>query len=122
MTEINCPRPLFAAAILAAKRLRYIDFESGSAPATYPAQAVDGLRQKLTQCAEDSPNLAGSLLGYGRPIGLIINYTPDRAVRYDLDGVPVEILRTRYSVGTVEIVGKTGPAITRLLGGKHGGA
>jgi len=28
----------------------------------------------------------GALPGFGHPIGLIVNYTPDRAIRYDLDG------------------------------------
>ena len=32
----------------------------------------------------------GSVPAFGRPTGFIVNYTPDRAVRFDLDGNPGE--------------------------------
>ena len=31
-------------------------------------------------------------IAFGRPTGVTVNYAPDRAVRYDLKGDPIEIL------------------------------
>jgi hypothetical protein len=40
---------------------------------------------------------------FGATTGFIVNYTPDRAVRFDLDGKPVEVLPRAYSPGDVEL-------------------
>jgi hypothetical protein len=38
-------------------------------------------------------------IAFGRPIGVTINYAPDRAVRYDLTGDPVETLAKAIRCG-----------------------
>ncbi len=44
---------------------------------------------------------------FGPTTGFIINYTPDYAVRFDLNGAPAEILMRAYSPGRVELfIGK----------------
>ena len=44
---------------------------------------------------------------HGRTTGFIVNYTPDSAVRFDLDGNPVEHLDRAYVPGQVEVfIGK----------------
>ncbi len=40
---------------------------------------------------------------YGRTTGFIVNYTPDSAVRFDLDGNPVEHFARAYTPGQVEL-------------------
>ncbi len=53
---------------------------------------------------------------FGPATGFIINYTPDYAVRFDINGSPVEVLNRAYSPGevTLTIGRKTMPA-ERLL-------
>jgi hypothetical protein len=44
---------------------------------------------------------------HGHTTGFIVNYTPDRAVRFDLDGNPVEHFHRAYTPGQVEVfIGK----------------
>jgi hypothetical protein len=44
---------------------------------------------------------------FGKTIGFIVNYAPDRAVRFDLDGNPVERFDRAYIPGQVEVfIGK----------------
>jgi hypothetical protein len=44
---------------------------------------------------------------HGRTTGYIVNYTPDRAVRFDLDGNPVEHFDRAYTPDQVEVfIGK----------------
>ena len=38
-------------------------------------------------------------LFFGAPTGFVINYDPDRAVRYDLEGRALEILRGAVKLG-----------------------
>ena len=40
---------------------------------------------------------------FGEALGLIINYSPDRAVRCDLDGNPLEVLPKAYRIGEVQL-------------------
>jgi len=53
---------------------------------------------------------------FGATTGFIVNYSPDRAVRFDLDGNPVEVLPRVYSPGDVELqIGRR-----RILGDSFG--
>jgi hypothetical protein len=40
---------------------------------------------------------------FGPTTGFVVNYTPDQAVRFDLDGKPVERLAHAYSPGEVTL-------------------
>jgi len=40
---------------------------------------------------------------HGRTTGFIVNYTPDNAVRFDLEGIPVERLNRAYLPGQVRV-------------------
>ena len=57
---------------------------------------------------------------FGPTTGFIVNYTPDRAVRFDLDGKPVEVLPRAYCPGDVELqIGRrriSGDAFSRIMG------
>jgi len=68
---------------------------------SYIQQALNGLRHKLQRWkSEQIPT-------FGRPTGIIINYTPDHAVRSDLEGNAVEVLDRAYRLGDVSFsIGK----------------
>jgi hypothetical protein len=59
---------------------------------------------------------------FGRTTGFIVNYTPDHAVRFDVDGNPVESLPQAYVPGTVEVVLGRGRKISAAELGKILGA
>jgi hypothetical protein len=40
---------------------------------------------------------------FGRPTGFVVNYAPDRAVRFDLDGQAIAILPQAFRVGEVHM-------------------
>jgi hypothetical protein len=69
-------------------------------PATYVTQAMDGLKQRMTRWK-------GMIPAFGRPVGFVINFTPDRAVRFDLEGNTVEMLDRAHRLGVAELcIGK----------------
>jgi hypothetical protein len=76
--ERSVPSPIFVAALIAVERILRIDFDISLGDESYVQQA-------LVQLPEQT-------IAFGRPIGVTINYAPDRAVRYDLKGEPVETL------------------------------
>jgi hypothetical protein len=69
-----------------------IDFDIALGPGSYANQALAGVRRKLAEFRSKSGNKPDTLPAFGRPVGVIVNYTPDRAVRFDLDGKPLVIL------------------------------
>ena len=52
---------------------------------------------------------------FGRPVGFVVNYSPDQAVRYDLTGTPVEVLSKAYRVGTILVALAGKPVEARVL-------
>ena len=57
---------------------------------------------------------------FGKALGLIINYSPDAALRCDLDGKPLEVLDKAYRPGEVRLSFGGPPlssaAVSRVLG------
>ena len=49
---------------------------------------------------------------FGATTGFVVNYDPDRAIHFDLNGNPVEVLGHAYRPGevTLTVGGKTIPA------------
>jgi hypothetical protein len=92
VTERAVPQPIFVAAVIGVERLLRIDFDLTLPPVSYVSQALAGVRRKLTEFRSESGRIPDALPAFGRPIGVIVNYTPDRAIRFDLDGNAVEIL------------------------------
>ena len=90
LTERQRPTQLFVAAILGIERLRRVDFDLSESPVTYIQQALDGLRGKLVRWNSDQ------IPTFGKPVGIIVNYSPDRAVWYDLEGNPIEMMDRAY--------------------------
>ena len=71
LTERQRPQPLFVAALIGVDVLLRLDFDLSSGPGTFLAQSLHGLRQRLVRWH-------GCLPAYGRAVGIIINYGPDR--------------------------------------------
>ena len=79
ITEREVPQPIFVAGMLGVERLLRLDLDHALDPATYATQAMDGLKQRVARWK-------GMIPAFGRPVGFIVNFTPDRAARFDLDG------------------------------------
>jgi hypothetical protein len=99
LTEHTRPTQITFAAVCGTDRKLRIDFEPGSNRITYIRQALDQVRRR-------SP-----IPFYGRATGVIVNYSPDDAVRFDLQGNAIEILSEVYrpSQLTVSIRGRPVP-------------
>ena len=93
LTERTIPQPIFVAAIIGAQRLLRVDFDLALAPGSYANQALAGVRRKLAEFRSESGQIPHTLPAFGRPVGVIVNYTPDCAVRFDLGGKPLVIFR-----------------------------
>jgi hypothetical protein len=101
ITERSRPEPIFVVAFIGVDVLLRVDFDLTAAPVTFIKQSLDGLRKKLARWR-------GSLPAFGRPVGFIVNYCPDCAVRFDLEGNPVELFDRAYRPGeaTLSIGGR----------------
>ena len=77
-------------------------------------QALAGIRRRLSEFRSELGSIPDALPGFGRPIGVIVNYTPDRAIRFDLDGNALEILPRahRPAEAYIEIRGRPLPLET----------
>ena len=92
-TERERPTQIFVAAILGVDRLRRVDFDLKQGPASYIKQSLNGVREKLARWKSDQ------IPTFGRPTGLVVNYSPDHAVRFDLDGNAIEVFDRAYRLG-----------------------
>ena len=60
-------------------------------PLTFAEQALATARREA------------ATLFYGAVTGVIVNYSPDRAIRFDLEGNPVHVYDRAYSPGEITI-------------------
>jgi hypothetical protein len=79
-----------------AGRFLIIPFDLSKPPLTFTQQAVTGLPEKRENGRRYVPF-------FGEALGFIVNYTPDQALRCDLDGQPLEVLPKAYRPGEVEL-------------------
>ena len=98
MTERERPTQLFVAAFIGIERLRRVNFDLSESPTTYIQQALDGLRHKLQRWKLQRWK-SDQIPTFGRPTGIIINYSPDYAVSFDLEGNAVDVLDRAYRLG-----------------------
>jgi hypothetical protein len=73
-------------------RLLKIALDLTQSPLTFPHQALALAKAKKT------------VQFFGKIIGVIVNYTPDRAVRFDLDGNPTKLLPKAWSPGQTTLM------------------
>jgi hypothetical protein len=91
-TERERPSQIFIAAILGVSNLRRVDFDLSQGPLSFVQQALDGLREKIAKGN-------GTITTFGWATGFVVNFSPDHAVRFDLEGKPVEVLDRAYRLG-----------------------
>jgi hypothetical protein len=96
-TDQERPQPLFIAAFIGVNVLLRVDFDPTSSPVTYVSQALDGVRQRRQRWR------GNSLPAFGRMNGFIVNFSPDSAVRFDLDGNAIEIFDQAYRIGEIQL-------------------
>lgn len=96
LTEKSRPEPLFVASLIGINQLKRVDFETSDNPVLFIDQALAGLQKKLERWK-------GQIPCFGKPTGIIINYTPDKAIQFDLNGRPVEIFDAAYRLGQASL-------------------
>ena len=114
LTERRIPSPMFLAAVIGVERLLRVDFDVNASPVLFVRLALGGVKQKLAEWG-------GTLPGYGRPTGIIVNYKPDFGARFDLAGRPRETCNGAYRVGPVDLLMKGRPIPAGILP-RHSGA
>ena len=72
------PSPIFIAAMIGVEKLLRIDLDLTQGPVSFVRQVLDRLPDQVP--------------AFGSPIGFVINYFPDQAVRFDRNGQPIAIL------------------------------
>ena len=78
-------------------------------------QALAGIRRRLWEFRSELGSIPDALPGFGRPIGVLVNYTPDRAIRFDLDGNALEILPRAHRPAEAYIVIRGRPLPLRAV-------
>lgn len=114
-TQRRVPQPVFVAALIGIDRLLRIDFDLNQPPASYASQAFAGFRKKLREFNSDSSTISETIPAFGRATGIIVNYSPERAVRFDLDGTALEIISHAYRPGDAHIEFRGQPISTAML-------
>jgi hypothetical protein len=99
VTEHTVPTSITMAAFTGADRHLWVNFEPSSAPLSYLAQTLKAVR------------LRSPIQWFGHATGVIVNYSPDHAIRFDLDGTPLEVLSGAHRGGTLSVSIRGGPAI-----------
>lgn len=82
-----------------AERWLMIRFDRSTPPLTYTRQALNAVAEKAPLQSDGNRHVSF----FGAAIGLIVNYSPDRAVRHDLEGTPMEVLDKAYRPGEVRL-------------------
>jgi hypothetical protein len=98
LTERSVPSPIFVAAIIGVEKLLQIDLDATQGPVSFVRQVLDRLPERVP--------------AFGNPIGFVINYSPDKAVRFDRNGQPIAILDKAICPGTAVLLRLGGRPIT----------
>ena len=102
LTERTVPSPIFVAAIIGVEKLLRIDLDLTQRPVSFVRQVLDRLPEGIP--------------AFGKPIGFVINYSPDQAVRFDRNGQPIEILDKAVRPATAVLCLGRRPITAEALG------
>ena len=97
MTEKRVPQPIFVAGLIGVERILRIDFDITAGRRSYVHQALRGVQAKQEQWGNVN------LPAFGKPTGVVVNYAPERAVRYDLEGNALELLPKARRPGEITL-------------------
>jgi hypothetical protein len=100
VTEQDRPSSIWLAAVLGVSRILRIDFD-GSDPSNFVDQALEGAARRPIEFSSDPD--AQRLPAFGRPRGVIVNYSPVYAVRYDLEGEMLESMPRAHRLGEARL-------------------
>jgi hypothetical protein len=107
LTEQTVPSPIFVAALFGVEKLLRIDLDPTQRPVSFVRQVLDRLPEGVP--------------AFGKPIGFVINYSPDKAIRFDRNGQPIAMLdkAARPGTATLHLGGRPIPTeALRVLFGK----
>ena len=90
LTEHTVPSPIFVAAIIGVEKLLRIDLDATQGPVSFVRQVLDRLPEGVP--------------AFGKAIGFVINYSPDKAVRFDRNGQAIAILDKAVRPGTAVLL------------------
>ena len=90
LTEHTVPSPIFVAAMIGVEKLLRIDLDATQGPVSLVRQVLDRLPERVP--------------AFGKAIGFVINYSPDKAVRFDRNGQPIAILDKAVRPGTAVLI------------------
>jgi hypothetical protein len=110
VVERTVPEPIFVAAVMGPDRILRVDFNYSGGQDSWALRALKGVQQKLAEFGG-----TGVLPAFGRATGFVVNYSPDFAVRFSLDGTPQEVFGAAYRIGQVSLVLKGGKPIPREM-------
>jgi hypothetical protein len=116
LTERTRPEPIFVAGIIGAERLLRVDFDLDGERESYVKKSLEGVQRRLAKWN-------GTIPAFGRPTGLIVNYAPNFAIRFDLRGSPQEIFGEAYRIGQLSLLlkGRSIPSgsLPRVVHAQH---
>lgn len=99
-TESKCPSSIVMCGMTGGiGRWLIIPLDSSKSRMTFVRQVIDALPTKLHTGTQGQSFVPF----FGRANGFIINYSPDQAMRFTLDGGPFEVLPKAYRPGEIEI-------------------
>ncbi len=98
LTERTIPQPIFVACFIGVDQFLRIEFDLTTEPASFVQQALKGIKDKLRRWKSDE------LPAFGKPAGVIVNYSPDQAVQYDLNGEPMAVLDRAHRLGQARLM------------------
>ncbi len=90
LTEHTVPSPIFVAAMIGVEKLLRIDLDATQGSVSFVRQTLDRLPERVP--------------AFGKAIGFVINYSPDKAVRFDRNGQPIAILDKAVRPGTAVLL------------------
>src|SRR3984893_11059923 len=103
LTEWTVPSPIFVAAMIGVEKLLRIDLDATQGPVSFVRQVLDRLPEGVP--------------AFGKTAGFVINYSPDKAVRFDPNGQPIAILDKAVRPGTAVLLRLGGrPIPAKALG------
>ena len=98
LTGRTVPSPIFVAAMIGVEKLLRIDVDATQGPMSFVRHVLDRLPEGVS--------------AFGKAIGFVINYSPDKAVRFDSNGHPIAILDKAVRPGTAVLLRLGGRPVT----------
>ncbi len=102
-TESSVPQPIFTAIFTDVLSRKLIELDITCGAETYRQQMMEEIPNRVGD--------NGTIISFGAPIGFVINYSPDHAIRYDLNGVELQEMNAALRLGEAFLSFKNGKRI-----------